>query len=286
MNDKIVLITGATNGIGQIAARALAEKGAHIIIAARSRERADQTVAEIKARTGKTIDVLLGDLSLMADARRVADQFKAKYDKLHVLINNAGAFFSARKVTQEGFETTFALNHLSYFLLTRQLLDVLKASAPARIINVSSDAHRVGALDFENMQGEKSYSGFLAYGRSKLMNVMFTYELARRLAGTGVTANTLHPGFVRTGFGRNNNPLMTFAMSIMQLGALSPEQGAQTTIYLASSPEVEGVTGKYFSKSKAIGTTPASMDEAAWKRLWEVSEQAVAPYIESVPATA
>jgi NAD(P)-dependent dehydrogenase (short-subunit alcohol dehydrogenase family) len=279
MRGKTVLITGATNGIGKVTALEIAKMGASVVIVGRNRSRTEAVASEIKAAAGNNaVDILIGDLSSMADVRRVADEFKQKYQRLDVLINNAGAVFSNRQESVDGYEVTFALNHLSYFLLTNLLLETLKASAPSRIINVSSDAHRGASLDFDDLQTIKSYGmgGFGAYSRSKLANVLFTYELAQRLAGTGVTANVLHPGLVATGFGHNNNVLMGLAMSVIQrLFALTPEQGAETTVYLASSPEVEGVTGKYFDKSKAVQSSSQSYDKDSARRLWEVSESMV-----------
>lgn len=274
MNGKVCLVTGATNGIGKETVLALAGLGATVILVGRNAARCSATVEEIKQKTGSTtIEAMTADLSLMADVRRLAEQVKAKYQRLHVLLNNAGAIFMGRQVTSEGYEMTFALNHLNYFLLTNLLLETLKASAPARIVNVSSDAHKGEHLDFADLQSEKGYFGFTAYGRSKLANVVFTYELSRRLAGTNVTANVLHPGFVRSGFGHNNNPLVKIGIGIAQLVAISPVRGAQTPIYLASSPEVEGVTGKYWEKNQAVPSSKQSYDESTWTRLWDISEQ-------------
>lgn len=279
LKNKIVLITGATNGIGKVTALELAKMGASVVIVGRSPSRTEATAREIKAAAkNEAIDTLIGDLSSMADVRRIADEFKSKYQRLDVLVNNAGAVFNTRQESADGYEMTFALNHLSYFLLTNLLLDTLKASAPSRIVNVSSDAHRGFTLDFDDLQNKKLYGmgGFGAYGRSKLANILFTYELAQRLAGTGVTANVLHPGFVATGFGHNGSPLMGYVMSVIQrLFALTPEQGAETTIYLAASPEVEGVTGKYFHKSKAAQSSSQSSDKDAARRLWEISDTLV-----------
>lgn len=274
MKDKVVLITGATNGIGRVAALELAKMGARVVIVGRSREKTEAVRQEILAAGGYA-DGLLADLSVMDEVRQLAENFRAHYDRLDVLLNNAGAIFARRQITADGLEKTFALNHLSYFLLTHHLLGMLKASAPARIVNVSSDAHRSVQMNFDDLQHENSYgmNGFQAYGRSKLANVLFTYELARRLAGTGVTANALHPGFVATGFGRNMPGLMNRVMGIMHRFALTPEQGAQTLIYLASSPEVEGITGKYFDKNRPVRSSPASYDETAQKRLWNISER-------------
>lgn len=277
MQSKVVLITGATSGIGRVAALELAKMGAQVVIVGRDQARIDETVNEIKTKAGVTVDWLKGDLSLMSDVRRVAEEFKSKYKRLDVLINNAGAIFANRKETAEGYEMTFALNHLNYFLLTELLLDTIKASAPARIVNVSSDAHVGAKVNFDDLQSLKNYNigGMGPYGQSKLMNIVFTRELARRLEGTGVTANCLHPGVVATGFGHNNGGVMNMVMNVLHLFALTSEQGADTIIYLASSPEVEGVTGKYFVKRKVTQSSPESVDDATAKRLWDVSEQMV-----------
>ena len=270
MQGKTVLISGATNGIGKVAAAELAKKGAQIVIIGRNPAKTAETVGEIQAASGnQNVHALVADLSSMAEVRRVAAEFKQKFPRLDVLLNNAGGVFTSRQETVDGYEMTFALNHLSYFLLTNLLLDMLKANAPSRIVNVSSDAHRIGALDVDNLQS----GGFNAYSQSKLMNILFTYELARRLAGTGVTVNVLHPGFVNTGFGRNNSGLMKMAMNVATLFAIKPADGAKTSVYLASSPEVANVTGKYFVKSKPQNSSAASYDEAAQKRLWAISEQ-------------
>ena len=275
MDNKIVLVTGATNGIGKAAALELAKKSAKVVIVGRNPAKTQATVSEIKLQSGSTaVELLIADLSSMAEVRRLAEEFRQRYARLDVLVNNAGAYFASRQETVDGYEQTFALNHLSYFLLTNLLLDMLKASAPARIVNVSSDAHSA-KFNFDDLQSTQSYgsAGFGVYGQSKLANILFTYELARRLAGTGVTVNALHPGVVSTGFGENNRGLMRVAMKIMHRFAMSPEKGAETITYLASSSEVEGVTGKYWDKSKAIQSSAGSYDEADQKRLWEISEQ-------------
>lgn len=277
MKGKIVLITGGTNGIGKAAALNIAKQGATVVIVGRNRAKTEATVSELKAASGnQNVDMLVGDLSLMAEVRRVAAEFKQKYSALHVLLNNAGGVFDTRFETAEGLEMTFALNHMSYFLLTELLLDTLKASAPARIVSVASEAQVAGRLTFDDLQSQRSYGmgGFAAYALSKLLNIMFTYELARRLAGTGVTANVLHPGPVATGFGDNNKGLlMRIAMPIFKLTALKPEQGADTAIYLATSAEVEGVTGNYWSKRKEIKSQPASYNADHQRRLWDISAQ-------------
>jgi len=278
MQGKIVLITGATNGIGRVAALELARRGAHVVVHGRSRERVDAVVGEITGAGGQARG-LLADLSHMSAVRALADDFKRHYDRLDVLINNAGAVFTERQLSADGYEMTFALNHLSYFLLTNLLLDVIKASAPARIINVSSDAHRaVRALDFDHLG--TGGAGFGAYAQSKLMNLLFTFELARRLEGTGVTVNALHPGFVATGFGKNNagtvGQILRFVVgTLMKPLARTPEQGAQTTVYLASSPDVATVTGQYFVDCKPVQPQAPALDREAQRRLWERSEQIV-----------
>ncbi|HRL11689.1 MAG TPA: SDR family oxidoreductase [Aggregatilineales bacterium] len=273
MKGKVILITGATNGIGLEAARALGRSGARLVIVGRSADKTNATADLIRRDTGADVTPLIADLSQQADIRALAADFKTRFDRLDVLINNAGAYFNSKQMTADGFEMTFALNHLSYFLLTHLLLDVIKDSAPARIINVSSNAHKFGGIDFDNLQAEKRFGGMIAYGQSKLENILFTYELARRLEGTGVTVNALHPGVVRTGFGKNNGALMTVAMNIFQgITGISAEQGADTIVYLASSPEVADVSGKYFYKRRAIKSSAVSYDTDAAARLWAISE--------------
>jgi NAD(P)-dependent dehydrogenase (short-subunit alcohol dehydrogenase family) len=273
VDRKKVLITGGTDGIGKVTALELANRGAHVIIIGRNPQKTEQTVREIREQSDNPrVDFLIADLSEQEQVRRVAAEYRHRYDQLHVLINNAGAFFAKRELTADGLEKTFALNHLAYFLLTHLLLDLLTKSAPARIINVSSAAHFGGKINFDDLNAEKSYSGWGAYSNSKLMNVLFTYELARRLQGSGVTVNCLHPGFVATQFGKNNGGLIGLGLSLVQrVGAISPEQGAETTLYLATSPEVEGITGRYFDQKKAVESSKISQDEETARRLWEIS---------------
>ncbi|MEZ4671037.1 MAG: SDR family oxidoreductase [Anaerolineae bacterium] len=278
MQGKTVLISGATNGIGLVTARELAKMGAEVVVVGRSKAKTEETVRKILTVSGhQQVHGLVADLSLMSEVRRVAQEFNQRFPRLDVLINNAGAMFAERRETAEGNEMTLALNHLNYFLLTHLLLDKLKSSTPARIVSVSSDAHRTLPLKLDDLQSRKNYGmgGLGAYSQSKLMNVMFTYELARRLRGTGATANVLHPGFVATGFARNNGGLMSLVMKAISVFAISPQEGAKTSIYLASSPEVEGVSGKYFEKCKAVPSLPAAYDEAAQRQLWTISEQLV-----------
>lgn len=273
MKDKVCLVTGATAGLGRATARQLARQGATVIVVGRDREKSRATVSDIKQQTGNpNVESMLADLSVQEEVRALAGQFKSKYQSLNVLVNNAGAIFLRRQESADGIEMTFALNHLSYFLLTNLLLDTLKASAPARIINVSSRAHvRVSGLNFDDLQNRKGYAGQQVYGQSKLANVLFTYELARRLEGSRITVNALHPGFVATRFATNNGVLARLARPLLDLFAINVEEGAQTMVYLATSPEVEGMTGKYFYRQQAISSSPASYDEEAARRLWEVT---------------
>ncbi len=282
MEGRVCLVTGATNGIGKETALALAQMGATVVITARDAARGAATLDEIKQASGSDlVELMHADFASLEDIRRLAADVQAKHQQLHVLVNNAGAYNPQRSETKDGFETTFGVNHLAYFLLTDLLLDRLKASAPARIINVSSGAHSGAAIDFDDLQGEQQYGrmGMTAYGQSKLANVLFTYELARRLAGTAVTANALHPGVVRTGFGRNSTGLIGAGFAIFHVVGrpflLTPKQGAETSIYLASSPEVEGVTGKYFAKKEAVPSSDLSQDTEVAQRLWQVSEEMV-----------
>lgn len=278
MNGKIVLVTGASLGIGTETAVALAGMGAQVVMVARDRGRGEAARADVMSRSGSNaVELMLADLGSFADIRSLAAEFKQQHQQLHVLVNNAGAYNGRYTITKDGFETTFGVNHLAYFLLTELLLDVLKASAPSRIVNVSSKAHIGGHMNFDDLNGKKQYVGRKAYGQSKLANVLFTYELARRLEGSGVTANVLHPGVVRTGFGKNNpgilGNLFALGQAVGRPFYLSPEQGAATSVYLASSPDVEGVTGKYFAKSKAVSSNAESYDVDVARRLWQVSEE-------------
>ncbi|HBA90716.1 MAG TPA: short-chain dehydrogenase [Anaerolineaceae bacterium] len=272
------MVTGATSGMGEMTARRLAELGATVILVGRSRERGDETLRRIVAATGNTsVELMLADLSSQAQIRQLAQRFKSRYQQLHVLVNNAGAWITTRQECIDGIEMTFALNHLGYFLLTNLLLDTLKASAPARIINVASYGHASGRIDFDDLQGRQGYNGMQAYRQSKLANVLFTYELARRLAGTGVTVNAVNPGLVATRFGLNNfgvipARIVNLLLKLYGMVGTNAEQGAQTSIYLATSPNVEGVTGKYFERQTAVPSSEGSYDPATASRLWQVSE--------------
>ena len=274
MKNKTCLITGATSGIGQATAMALAKRGMTVFAAGRDEERCQKTVAHIQRETGNFhVDYLLADLSVQAQVRQLAADFKARYERLDVLVNNAGAIFLRRQLSADGIEMTFAVNHLAYFLLTNLLLDTLKTSAPARVVNVASNSHYGKHLDFDNLQLKRGYNPMRAYGRSKLCNLYFTYELARRLEGSGVTVNAMHPGFVATNMGSNNGRLVRFFLPLIHRNSLTPEQGASTAVYLASSPDVEGVTGKYFVREREVESDPVSYDETAASKLWEVSEE-------------
>jgi NAD(P)-dependent dehydrogenase (short-subunit alcohol dehydrogenase family) len=274
LDKQVCLVTGATNGIGKITAREIASQGLQVVVVSRNAARCAATVAEIREKTGnQAVDMLVADLSSQSAVRELAMSFCEKYKRLDVLVNNAGGFYMNRIESEDGIEMTWALNHLSYFLLTNLLLERLKDSAPARVINVSSNAHLGGTIDFSDLEGNKRYSGWKAYGQSKLANILFTFELARLLEGSGVTANAMHPGFVATGFAKNNNRLVRFIVSLSHLFALSPEEGARTVIYMATSPEVEGVSGEYFIKQKASRAAKAAYNRDSAERLWKVSQQ-------------
>jgi retinol dehydrogenase 14 len=273
MAGKSVLVTGGTGGIGKATAIGLAAMGARVGITGRDPARTEAAAAGIRATTGNAaVDVFAADMSVQAGVRRMAARVLDTYPRLDVLVNNAGGFWAHRHATADGLEHTFALNHLAPFLLTSLLLDRLTASAPARIVTVSSGAHARGRINFDDLQSERNYSGQRAYSQSKLANVMFTYELARRLEGTGVTATVLHPGVVRTSFGAEDQAAYFAVMiGVARLFMKTPAQGAGTPVYLASSPEVEGVTGRYFVNRKPKTSSKASYDTTAAARLWQAS---------------
>jgi NAD(P)-dependent dehydrogenase (short-subunit alcohol dehydrogenase family) len=277
MRGKTCLVTGATGGIGRATALELARRGATVIAVARDRARGEAAVTELRARGGAGSWLAVADLAAQRSVRALADEVLSRCERLDVLVNNAGAVFRERTLTADGIEATFALNHLAPFFLTTRLLGALRAAPAARVVTVSSEAHRgLSALPLDNLQGERRYTLFLAYSVSKLANVMFTYELARRLAGTPVTANSLHPGVVRTGIWRVARGVGAAVLKLVRLFMLSPERGAETPVYLATSPEVEGVSGKYFVKKRAVPSSAASYDVEAARRLWEVSEELTA----------
>jgi NAD(P)-dependent dehydrogenase (short-subunit alcohol dehydrogenase family) len=271
MQGKTVVITGATSGIGKVAALELAAKGARIVAVARDKARGEETLAGLNEKApGVTYKIHYADLSLLADMKRVAAEIAASEPRIDVLINNAGAIFAKRELTPDGFERTFALDHLSYFVVTAGLRERLLASGPARIINTSSDAHKGGHLDIDDLQTEK-YTSFKAYARAKLANILFTRELARRLKGTSLTANSVHPGVVATRFGHESGGVVSSLLKLVQFFAISPEKGAETIVYLATSPEVAGVSGEYFYKCKPSAPTREAQDDRLAGALWEKS---------------
>jgi retinol dehydrogenase-14 len=277
MTGKTVLITGGTGGIGKATAIGLARAGARVGIVGRDATRGEAAAAEIRSASGNTsVDVFTADMSSQAEVRRLAAEVLDRYPRLDVLVNNVGGFWAHRRVTADGLEHTFAVNHLAGFLLTNLLLDRLVASAPARVVTVSSGAQSMGRIDFDDLQGARKYSGQRAYNQSKLANVMFTFELGRRLEGTGVTANVLHPGVTRTAFGAEDQAwYFTTGSGLARRFMKSPEQGAQTPILLASSPEVEGVSGTYFANGKPKEANKLAYDTDAAARLWRVSAELV-----------
>ncbi len=277
VRDKRVLITGATRGIGLAGAQALARRGAQIAIVARDVARAAAAVRIIEGEGGSKVDVLHADLSSLTSVRALANEALERYPTIDVLINNAGAIFERRELTADGIERTWALNHLAPFLLTTMLLDRLKASAPARIITTSSDAHKGKLIPFDDLNAEHSYKGrgFTRYGETKLANIMFTRELARRLIDTGVTAYCFHPGLVATGFNRNNGALMSAAMIIAAPFSRSPRKAAQTMVWLADSPDVSKQSGGYYEDKKLAVSSRQAQDAALARRLWDISEEQV-----------
>lgn len=277
LTGKVAVITGATNGIGEMTALELARMGATVYVHGRSQDKIDAAVAPIREATGNSeVFGLSADLSSLAEARALAETIRQRTSRLDMLINNAGAVYMDERMSADGFELQFAVNHLAHFLLTELLLDLIKATAAqygeARIVNLSSDAHKTGSINWETVG--TSGKGFGAYSQSKLANVLFTYELARRLEGTGVAVNAVHPGLVATGFGKTNNASwMGTVMSLIAPFSKSPSKGAETSIYVASAPDLKGVTGKYFANRKAAASNKASYDENAQRRLWDLSEQ-------------
>jgi len=274
MNGKVVLITGGTSGIGKASAVALASMGAEVVVIGRNEERGERAAEEIRRESGnEKVSLMLADLSVQADVRRLAEEFQERHGRLDVLVNNAGLVQSQRTETPDGIETQLAINHLTPFLLTNLLLDLLRASAPSRIVTVSSDAHRWAKLDLDDLQSRKRYRGMQVYGTTKLANILFTRELSERLKGTGVTANAMHPGGVNTNFGNNQRGPMSLLFRAFKPFMRTPEQGADTLIYLASSLEVEGMTGKYLADRKVKVASDAAYDETLQKKLWEASEE-------------
>lgn len=277
MEGKLVVVTGATAGIGKEAARGLASMGARVVIVGRNPEKTEGVADEIRATAKGSVDTELADFASLASVRQLAETLQDRYPRIDVLLSNAGVYRVRRTVTDDGFEETFAVNHLAAFLLTNLLLDHLKASGPSRIVVVASAAHYGQTLDFDDLQNERSYKSMRTYGRSKLANVLFTYALSQRLEGSGVTANCLHPGFVATSLGSGNRiPVKPFMALLRLTGrAISVKDGADTPIYLASSPDVEGVNGKYFDRRREKTTSPQSYNTDDQERLWNVSAEMV-----------
>ncbi|HXQ60427.1 MAG TPA: SDR family oxidoreductase [Acidimicrobiales bacterium] len=289
MTGKTVVITGGNSGIGKETAVALARAGATTLITARDRGRGEAAVADIRSRSGNDrVDVVVFDLGDLGSVRAGATQILEKCPRLDVLVNNAGIVLSDRRMTVDGYESTFAVNHLGPFLLTQLLLDAVTASPQGRVVNVSSTAHSAArrGLDFDDLQSARSYSAMRVYGMSKLANIYFTTELARRMQGSNVTANCLHPGTVATGYGRDGDAkgLLAFGVKVIAPFVLSAEKGARTSVYLASSPELSTVSGKYFIKSRVRQPSKAALDADAARRLWEVSEQLIADAGKRAPA--
>jgi NAD(P)-dependent dehydrogenase (short-subunit alcohol dehydrogenase family) len=281
--EKICLITGANSGIGRAAAEALARLGVNLIIAARNKFRGEKTLNELVENSGnRNIELLIADLSSQKEIKALADQIKSKYNRIDILINNAGAYFSKRHLTEDGIEASFAVNYLSRFLLTNLLFDLLKKSKHARIINVSGEHHRRGKINFNNLNFDKKYSGYAAAAQAKLADVLLIYELSRKLIGNKITANSLHPGAVSSSLIYNDPDagyFSKFFYSILSLFMKSPEKGAETILYLAASPEVSNVSGNYFINKKAVLSSPESYNKALAQKLWDVSEQLTEPFI-------
>ncbi len=266
------MVTGATSGLGRVTALELARMGASLTLVCRNRLKGEEVISAIRDQTGnRALTLMLADLSVQQSIRDLARTFVDRGEPLHVLVNNAGVFNLKREVTADGIEAMFAVNHLSYFMLTLLLLDRLRQSAPARIVNVASAAHRHGTIDFDDLQAERGYRPMRIYGRSKLANILFTYELARRLNGCGVTVNCAHPGAVATGLGANNGAIAGLLMPLIGLFMRSPERGAATQIYLASSRQVEAISGGYFVDCRLARSSPQSYDTALARRLWDIS---------------
>jgi len=280
MKGKVCVITGGTDGIGKAAAYALALPGARLLVHGRDADKGARAVAELKTRSGNSaIEFLQADFGSLAEVRGLAAAVLARTSRIDVLVNNAGGIFVKKAVSKDGYEATFAVNHLAPFLLTHLLLDTLKGGGAARIVTTASNAHRAAKIPFDDLQMTGKYSPMGAYGVSKLANVLFTRALAKRLQGSAVTATCLHPGLVRTNFGRNNedaiSPFVRAIIGFVMRFARTPEKGAETVVYLASSPEIEGTSGGYFFDCKPIAPTPAGQDDNAAERLWQVSEQLV-----------
>ncbi len=276
LSEKIIMVTGANSGIGKEAALQLAERGARVVMVCRNRERGEPALAEIKAKSGNdTLELMTADFESQRQIRDLADTYKRTHDRLDVLVNNAGLYLSKRHETEDGIEATWAVNHLAPFLLTNLLLDVIKGSAPARIVTVASDAHRAGTLDFDDLEMKEKYRWIAAYAQSKLANVVFTYELARRLEGSGVTATCMHPGTVATGIWNRNKNVLNALLRLFKPFYLSAKKSAEAVVRLAVAPDVEAVTGKYFDRMNEANSSADSHDKEIAARLWQVSAERV-----------
>ena len=274
MRDKTVLITGANSGIGRAIATELARRGARIVMSSRSEKRGRKAQKEIVRRSGNDrVELLIADLSTRDGIRGLSDAFQAGNERLDVLINNAAILTNSRRTTPEGYEMQFFVNHVAYFMLTNLLIDTIRATPSARIVNIVSTAHSNGTIDFDDLQFEQNYKGWSAYANSKLANIVFTYELARRLEGTGVTANCVHPGVIHTNLLRNYSTVLNVLFHALRFFFKTPKQGAVTAVHVASSPDVDGVTGKYFRDCAPMGTSEESNDRDVQRRLWDVSEE-------------
>ena len=274
MAEKVCLVTGGNSGIGKSVALGLAKMGATVVVVSRNKEKGETAVTDTVEKSGnKNVELIQADMSSQNSIHQLVNEFRARHEKLHLLINNAGVYLTKRSETEDGLESTFAVNHLGPFLLTSLLVDILKASAPSRIVNVTSDAHKGARVNFDDLQGEKKFSGWQAYGQSKLAMILYTHGLAKKLEGTGVTVNSAHPGVVRTNFAKNNGGLVMLGFRFLGMFFISPESAAKRILYVATSPDLEGVTGKYFTKMHEVKSSQESYDDDSARRLWQISEQ-------------
>ena len=274
MAEKVCLVTGGNSGIGKSVALGLAKMGATVVVVSRNKEKGETAVTDIVEKSGnKNVELIQADMSSQNSIHQLVNEFRARHEKLHLLINNAGVYLTKRSETEDGLESTFAVNHLGPFLLTSLLVDILKASAPSRIVNVTSDAHKGARVNFDDLQGERKFSGWQAYGQSKLAMILYTRGLAKKLEGTGVTVNSAHPGVVRTNFAKNNGGLVMLGFRFLGMFFISPESAAKRILYVATSPDLEGVTGKYFTKMHEVKSSQESYDDDSARRLWQISEQ-------------
>jgi len=274
MAEKVCLVTGGNSGIGKSVALGLAKMGTTVVVVSRNKEKGETAVTDTVEKSGnKNVELIQADMSSQNSIHQLVNEFRARHEKLHLLINNAGVYLTKRSETEDGLESTFAVNHLGPFLLTSLLVDILKASAPSRIVNVTSDAHKGARVNFDDLQGERKFSGWQAYGQSKLAMILYTRGLAKKLEGTGVTVNSAHPGVVRTNFAKNNGGLVMLGFRFLGMFFISPESAAKRILYVATSPDLEGVTGKYFTKMREVKSSQESYDDDSARRLWQISEQ-------------